>query len=395
MHRTPKASRARRHFERGSARTPTSRMALALQNRLLIAANDRLEAANAALEISRDGFRALHDLAPTPFVIVDAGGTIVDVNRAGEALLQAPRVELIGRLFAPFLEEAGRAALPAFLAGVLALRCPHPVDAVLSPDAITNRHVEIDGVPVGDVAEAPRCLLAIADLTARDLAEAERHGIRNDVLATVSHDLRGPLSAIELATDALAADTSSAGAVRFVAVIKRAADRASRLISDLVEVTRLESGALQLAIEAIQARDLIEAACRDHELAAARAGVEISRSLPPESVRVLADPDRVSRVMANLIRNALIHAPGSQIEISATPRASEVLFAVADWGPGISPADRARVFDRFWQGPARRGSGLGLAIARGIVEAHRGTISVSSAVGAGSRFEFSLPRCRP
>jgi signal transduction histidine kinase len=218
---------------------------------------------------------------------------------------------------------------------------------------------------------------------------------RDQILEIVAHDLRGPLNAIGLACGGLMDEPMSAESIECVNAIERAAMRAERLIEDLLEVTHIESGHLQLAVGAVDARALVAEVCGDHQRAAEAVGSTIICSVPGEEVCVLADRDRIHQALSNLVGNALVHARGTPVTLSVDQRETEVAFTVADAGPGISAAALPHVFDRYWQGRDRHGgAGLGLAIAKGIVDAHSGSISVTSLPGDGGRFEIRLPLTR-
>ncbi|HTJ41583.1 MAG TPA: ATP-binding protein [Kofleriaceae bacterium] len=337
----------------------------------------------------------LYDRAPSPFVTIDRRGAIVRLNLAAERLLRAPAALMTGQTMSELIAPAARAAFAGVLERIRANDAPAPIEVVLAVPGAPPVEVVIDGAMIHDGADRRAgCLLVLTDVTARRIAEGERHRLRDEVLATVAHDLRGPLNAIDLAAEHLHADPLDDRDQRFVAVIQRASHRASKLIGDLLATARNEHGTLHLDLAPVEARVLVERACDEHGLEAAARGAAIATRLPRGRVRVLADPDRIHQVLSNLIDNAIVHAAGSPITVGVTPRASDAVFAVADRGPGIPPADRERIFDRFWQGNhGHRGTGLGLAIARGIVLAHGGAMSVSSELGAGARFEFSLPRC--
>jgi signal transduction histidine kinase len=214
---------------------------------------------------------------------------------------------------------------------------------------------------------------------------------RDEVLAVVSHDLRSPLHAISLACEALR-DETTGGATRYLAAIERAVHRAERLISDLLEASAIENGALQLAHGPIDAAALVRQAASDYELLAKETGASIAPRVPDEDVVVRADRERLLQVLGNLIGNSLKHARGAPIELSLERRDREVVFGVRDRGPGITPQELPHVFDRYWTGRTKKGgAGLGLAIARGIVVAHGGKIGVDSRLGEGALFWFSLP----
>ncbi|HEY4242224.1 MAG TPA: ATP-binding protein [Kofleriaceae bacterium] len=217
---------------------------------------------------------------------------------------------------------------------------------------------------------------------------------RDDVLAVVSHDLRGPLHAIGLATEALR-DEVAGDALRYLGSIERAAGRAERLIRDLLEASAIENGALQLARYPVDAASIVRQAAADHELIAREAGGQITAHVPAEATLVTADRDRVLQVLGNLIGNAIKHARGTPIDISLGRAGGEAIIAVRDRGPGISGAELPHVFDRYWSGRTKKGgAGLGLAIAKGIVDAHGGSLRVSSNTGEGSEFSFTLPMAR-
>jgi len=224
---------------------------------------------------------------------------------------------------------------------------------------------------------------------ARNATRAAR--VKDDILAVVSHDLRGPLHAISLACEALR-DEVPKPSQRYLGAIERASGRAERLISDLLEASAIENGALTLTPHAVDAGALIRQATADHELLAQEAGGRITAHFPTGTTVVTADRDRVLQVLGNLIGNALKHARGTPIDISVSRRDREAVIAVRDGGPGISDTELPHVFDRYWHGRTKKGgAGLGLAIAKGIVDAHGGTIGVVSKTGEGAEFSFTLP----
>jgi two-component system sensor histidine kinase/response regulator len=227
---------------------------------------------------------------------------------------------------------------------------------------------------------------------ARSLAQATLAArTRDDILAVVSHDLRGPLHAISLACEALREEVAP-GAMRYIGAIERASHRAERLISDLLEASAIETGGLTLARRTIDAAAIVRQAAADHELAVKEAGGKITALVPPEPTLVSADRDRVLQVLGNLIGNALKHARGTPIELQLSRSDKEAIIAVRDHGPGIPAAELPHVFDRYWQGRTKKaGAGLGLSIAKGIVDAHGGRIDVASRPGEGTELSFTLP----
>ena len=223
---------------------------------------------------------------------------------------------------------------------------------------------------------------------------------RDDVLAIVSHDLRNPLNTIGLSASLLLEDGEDrrASTRKPLEVIKRSVDRMSVLIQDLVEISKIEAQGAAVAPD----RRTVEAVIRDvseilEPLASEKSLVlvdDTAADLPP----VLVDSDRILQVFSNLVGNALKFTPrGGTITLRAEPGKGEVVFSVADTGPGIPEEQLPRLFDRYWQARKtdHRGAGLGLAIAKGIVEAHGGRIWVESEVGNGTTFSFTVPAADP
>jgi signal transduction histidine kinase len=231
---------------------------------------------------------------------------------------------------------------------------------------------------------------------ARMLAEAQAAAAaRDDLLAVVSHDLRSPLNAIVLACDALEGIHGDApDQRRYIGAIRRASQRAERLLRDLLDVARIESGGLRLECRPVSAKAILDQTRSDHEIVARDAGAQLVVDITADPGQVFADRDRILQVLANLVGNSIKHAAGAPIRLEARADADGVELVVADRGPGIVPDQLPHIFYRFWQGRSKRrgGAGLGLTIAKGIVEAHGGQIEVTSEVGQGTRFTVRLPR---
>ncbi len=217
---------------------------------------------------------------------------------------------------------------------------------------------------------------------------------RDEILAIVSHDLRGPLHAISLASEALR-DDAGEDAKRYLGAIDRAGARAERLISDLLDASAIENGKFSLNAARINLSSVAKQAAQDYELAVRETKATIRAILPLDPIYVDADRDRLLQAVANLVGNALKHARGTPIELTVDLRDGHAILAVADRGPGIQPSEMPHVFDRYSTDRTRKGgAGLGLAIAKGIALAHGGTIQAFSQPGEGARFEIALPLAR-
>ena len=234
--------------------------------------------------------------------------------------------------------------------------------------------------------------------------EREADEARRDLVAAVSHDLRTPLAStqalIEAVADGVADDPETRA--RYLTSARGELAKLGRLVDDLFELARMDAGMLRLELEETSLRDLVSDTLSSFGPEAERRGIRLVGEVSPEVDPVLASPSKLQRVLYNLVSNALRHTPADgTVFLRAEPEEDTVRVEVADTGEGIAPEDLPRVFERSFRGERSRsspeadddsGAGLGLAIARGLVEAHGGTIDVESRLGQGSRFSFTLQR---
>lgn len=243
---------------------------------------------------------------------------------------------------------------------------------------------------------AHRAALAVEN--ARLYRSAQRAIVaRDDVLGIVAHDLRNPLNAIQLAAGILRRQLPAEGTRTersSVETILRSSQRVNRLIRDLLDVTRIDAGQLSLERHRVPAAQIVADAVEAQGLLASSSSIELRLDAPPALPEIWADSDRLLQVFENLIGNAVkFTGAGGRVTAGAAPRDREVLFWVADTGPGIAAANLPHLFDRFWQArkTERTGAGLGLPICKGIVENHGGRIWAESTPGRGSTFFFTVP----
>jgi signal transduction histidine kinase len=219
--------------------------------------------------------------------------------------------------------------------------------------------------------------------------------VRDEVLAVVSHDLRNPLHAVRLALQSLARRPDAPQAKALLKTADRAVDRMDGLVRDLVDVAAVDAGVLSLQREQADVAALVRDVALEARAGADTQSIAVACEAPASEVMLDCDRARVLQVFANLVDNAIRYtAAHGTITIVAEPLDGEVRFAVRDTGAGIEPRDLPFVFDRFRRGERAAGSGIGLGlfIAKGIVEAHGGAIAVTSRVGEGTTFSFTLPR---
>lgn len=244
---------------------------------------------------------------------------------------------------------------------------------------------------VGELARAFNAMAA-------DLEEVDR--VRRDLVANVSHELRTPITALQAKLENLADGVEPADPATFD-VMLRQVERLGRLVTQLLDLSRLESGAIPLQCEPFAVEELLEDAAAECRLHAPGTPVEVSVS--PSDLRVDGDRERLHQVIANLLENAARHSPaGAAVQLAATraDRRGPVRIEVTDAGPGIPDADADRVFERFYRADAARssdggGAGLGLAIARWIVDLHGGSIRPERRAPNGCRMVVELPGGTP
>jgi two-component system sensor histidine kinase KdpD len=231
---------------------------------------------------------------------------------------------------------------------------------------------------------------------AKSEATRESDRLRSLLLDSVTHEFRTPLTAIKASAETLlsSADGSAADARELLTVINEEADRLNRLVGEAAEVAQLDAHQVELEFEPRDIREAIEAALQECKRALEHHSVEIEVPMDIPVVRI--DVKRVAEVLTQLLENAAKYSPsGTPIHITAERRGKELLTSVADHGPGIGDLEQSMIFEKFYRGRNQRvsiqGTGMGLAIAKAIVELHGGKIGVTSQLGRGAVFTFSLP----
>jgi signal transduction histidine kinase len=242
---------------------------------------------------------------------------------------------------------------------------------------------------VGDLARAFNKMAA-------ELAEVDR--MRRDLVANVSHELRTPISALQAVLENLVDGVEPPDPATMREMLQQT-ERLSRLVSQLLDLSRLESGASPLQAQWFGVQSVLEGAAREvgFRMPLADRGVTLEVEVEPEDLKGFGDPDRVDQVIANLLENAVRHSPDpGLVRVRATASGDGVQIEVTDEGPGIPAEERARVFERFYRTDEARsaeegGTGLGLSIAHWIVEQHGGEIRAEEARPHGCRMMVVLP----
>ena len=218
---------------------------------------------------------------------------------------------------------------------------------------------------------------------------------RRELVAWASHDLRTPLASLRAMVEALEDDLAQPA--EYLPAIRAQTELLSELVDDLFELARIDSGALALELREASLGELVTS-CLDSLQADARSrGVRLESRLDPAGPRVVVAPDKVQRVLLNLVTNAVRHTrPEGAVAVVVRTDTDHAIVAVEDEGSGLAPEAPQRMFERFWRDDESRtrssgGAGLGLAIAQGLVHAHGGTIWAENRSEGGARVSFTLP----
>jgi PAS domain S-box-containing protein len=343
------------------------------------------------LQEREEQFRLMLDGSPLPTMVLATNGSFERVNRkfvesSGYALRDIPDEE-----------------------HWFALACPDPEQRAAARgvwrEAIQQATMNAQAEPVGEMLinyrDAPsrtvevharridtRMVVQLVDVT--ELKAAVQ--AREELVAVVSHDLKSPLNSIQLRAEVAIQDSSQERLTNQLRAIRRAASNMERIVRELLDAVSVESGGLELELAPTSVDGLV-ASVVDVE-----SPVTATRSLKLETdvgrmPEVLCDRERLTRVLINLIDNAIKFTKEGTITIHAEARAGEVLLSVTDTGRGISPEVLPHIFDRYFTTtPGGRGTGIGLYVAKEIIEAHGGRIWATSEPGHGSTFSFTLPR---
>ncbi len=220
---------------------------------------------------------------------------------------------------------------------------------------------------------------------------------RRQLVAWASHDLRTPLASMQAMLEAIEDGVSTPE--EYLSGLQDQVSRLTQLVDDLFELAMIDAAALQLRYDEVRVGDLIASCVRGFSSEAEAAGVRLTTEVDQPERTIYCAPEKVERVVMNLLINALRHTPSDgAVSLKAEHVDDALRVTVDDEGEGLDEATRARVFDQFFRGDAARstpGSGLGLAIARGLVEAHGGTISAANNSAGGANFTFTLPTSGP
>jgi len=341
--------------------------------------------------------QAAIDSIPDPVAIFSVEGSLQNVNYAAETLLGL-RTDSSSKDPLKSIHASTGAVIERVRSHVLSGKGAYSPrgfeDAVQLPTLLGDRYFLPRGAPVYET----RGVVVGATVILQDVTRLRRfEELKNDIVATVAHEFRTPLTslrmAVHLCTEQVAGPLTDKQA-ELLHAAREDCDRLQGMVDDFLDLSRIESGRVEIYPLPSAVADLIKHSVEDCKAEADLKGVNLSASLSIPSVSVLADHDRIAHVFSNLIGNALRHTPKEgSITLDATLVDNSVRFAVTDTGSGIAKEYHERIFEKFYQVPESgpKGTGLGLYIAKEIVRAHGGEIGVESEPGKGSTFWFTLP----
>lgn len=340
--------------------------------------------------------QAAIDSLPDPVLVFAQNGSLLSMNRSGEALLGFS-LDVPGDPIAR-ASPALRELLEKVRAHVLAGKGPYVprgyeealrLDSPDGPVFLLTR-----GSPVYNEASG----IVGATLVLQDVTRLRRFDeLKNDLVATVAHEFRTPLTSLRMAIHLcveLAAGPLTDKQLDLLVAAREDCERLQAIVTELLDLSRIQSGSLELERRKVKVRELVDGALDQHRAAASHQSVILTAELEPFLDELDADPSRLGLVLANLVSNAIRYSPqGGAVALKVSAEGKTVRFEVRDAGVGISAEHQKRVFEKFYRVPGTtpEGAGLGLAIAREIVEAHGGEIGVESEPGKGSCFWFTVP----
>lgn len=340
---------------------------------------------------------APYDELPDGLLVADETGSVVALNAAGVRLIGRAADDAVGRDYRevmPLTDAAGRDWW----------QCTEPYTGLATRSGQPERQLVLGTPPHSRdllvtaryVREAPRGTVTKLVVSFRDAAARDRlERNRADLISTVAHELRSPLTSVKGFTATLLAKWERFNDEQkrvMLETVNADADRVTRLLADLLDVSRIDAGRLELHRQVVDLEQAVRKAFNGRIASGepeARFVLHQRGALP----EMWADPDKVDQVIGNLVENALKYGAGTvTVTISGSPAGAEV--TVSDEGEGIPKEMLGRVFTKFWRrgdGGRRSGTGLGLFITKGLIEAHGGEITAGRAASGGAEFRFTLP----
>jgi PAS domain S-box-containing protein len=370
--------------------------------------NEELVGGRATAEQGLSRYTRLFEHAPIGYVLLDGEGNVRDSNFVLARLIGTERGQLVGSRFLAFIVMEERAAFLEMNRRLFGSAEGGRESCEADMDTAAGRRTVRFTATVLD--RAPTILVACEDITDRVRAEAAMRAEvalraenrqKDEFLAALSHELRNPLAPIRTSLYVLEHSTGAGGeenARRARAIIQRQVDHLSRIVDDLLDVTRIARGKIHLQQERIELGELVRSTVDDHRQSFEAAGLRLCDHFDSRPLWIDGDVTRLAQVLANLLGNAIKFTPqGGEVDVGLQSERGTAVLSVHDNGTGVAPEVRGRLFEPFMQAPqslerSHGGLGLGLAMVKGLVELHGGSVDVVSAgLGKGATFTVRLP----
>ncbi len=342
--------------------------------------------------------KGVYDELPDGVLVLDASGAVRVANPAAARILGIDAEQLLGRSLEqvlPLDDLQGRdwwACSQPFSGLQTRSRQPER-RLVVREGQMQGRELLVTAAFVRDDNRVlQRVVIALRDNSARERTDRSRA----DLVSTVAHELRSPLTSVKGFTATLLAkwDRFSDDQKKvMLETVNADADRVTRLLTELLDVSRIDAGRLEMRKQVIDLEAIAHKVVNG-QVAAGEPASRFAVTLAGPLKEIWADPDKIEQVLANLVENALRHGAGT-VSVRINPSTDGAEVFVEDEGAGIPEDTAVRVFTRFWRGNRARGTGLGLYIVKGLVEAHGGSVEVGRAPGGGAQFRFLLPAGSP
>jgi two-component system, NtrC family, sensor histidine kinase KinB len=346
--------------------------------------------------------QATIDSLNDPVLVLTTGERLLNANRAAAELfgVDVERAEdALARLPSPLREPLGK-----IVEHVRAGKGSYSPSGLEDAVAVPMRNGQSFFLPRGNPVLGESGEVAGVTVVMQDVTRLRRFDeLKNDLVATVAHEFRTPLTSLRMAIHLCLEEAVGPLTPKQADLLQAGREDCERLqgiVDDLLDLSRIQAGRIELHTRGIQSQALLESAIAQHQAQARDRGVTLELGAPMIDRAVMADPDRIQLVLTNLVTNAIRHTPsGGLVQLRAAPHGNgEVRFEVIDTGEGIDPKWFPHLFDRFFRIPGSSqgtGVGLGLYITKEIVDAHGGSIGVESERGHGSIFWLTLPAAPP
>jgi len=358
-------------------------------NQSLLAASNQIELQISQLNKEQVMLTTVLSQMTDGVLLADNSGRVELLNKAAEGIFNISEAKAIGRSVVEVMRH--HALIDLWEKTLLG-----ESSSIAFEMGVEHKYLQVVGIPLGDRLP-DRSMLLFQDLTKTHQLER----VRRDFISNISHELRTPMASLKAISETLldGALDDPALSRKFVLRMDTEVDNLTMMVNELLELSRIEAGRMNLEFQRIQPCSLLSKAVERMALQAERAGLALSLNCPGDLPQIFADQDRLAQVLINLIHNAIKFTPtGGSIDLGAWVHDRDVIFRVRDTGVGISPRDQKRIFERFYKADRSRtggGTGLGLSICRHMVEAHSGEIWVESVEGEGSSFFFRIPIASP